>query len=279
MRKFSLVGHSLKHTMSPPIHKRLFELSKSPAEYEVFDVSSDDLSSSISYLKNLSGYNITIPHKVDIIPFIDDIDISARRYGAVNCVHNNDGVAIGYNTDVFGFLHSLKAGCGSLGGDVLLLGCGGVGRMMAIEASLAGSALTIAVLERTIPLAEKVVGDIMLLCPDARVNITTLSNISGHYDLLINSTPVGMFPNSDACPVSDEVIDNVDCVFEAIYNPVKTLLMKKAEAMRKTVIGGMAMLVWQAVVAHKIWDNAEYKDEDIQALIHDMEEIVRRDFR
>lgn len=278
-RKFCIVGHPLKHTMSPPIHQKLFELSGKPAEYEILDVSPENLLGSVDFLRSLSGYNITIPHKIDIIPTLDKIDETAQRYGAVNCVHNANGVATGYNTDVFGFIHSLKVGGGKLGGDVLLIGSGGVGRMMAIEACLAGSALTIAVLERTIPVAEKVVADIKALCPDAKVKVTTLSNISGHYDLLINSTPVGMYPKSDACPISDEVISECDCIFDAIYNPVETLLINKGKQMGKKIIGGMAMLVWQAVVAHKIWDNAEYSDADIAKLIADMEVIVERDFK
>jgi len=278
-RKFCLLGESLKHTMSPPIHKRLFELSNKDADYSVCEIQREKLKSSINELNQLVGYNITIPHKVDIIPLINGLDESAHRYGAVNCVYNNNGVSKGYNTDVYGFLRSLEAGGGELGGDVLLLGSGGVGRMMAIEACLAGSNLTIAVLERSIPKAEKVIADIKKLSPDAKVSITTLDNINGHFDLLINSTPVGMYPNSESCPVSDEVIKNSHCIFDAIYNPVETVLIKKAKSFGKIAIGGMAMLVWQAVVAHEIWDNANYNESDIIEIISDMEAIVTRDFK
>lgn len=277
-RKFYLLGESLKHTMSPPIHKRLFELSNKDAEYLVCEIPREKLKSSINELNQLVGYNITIPHKVDIIPLINGLDESAGRYGAVNCVFNNNGVSTGYNTDVYGFLRSLEAGGGELGGDVLLLGSGGVGRMMAIEACLAGSNLTIAVLERSIPKAKKVIADIKKLSPDAKVLITTLDTINGHFDLLINSTPVGMYPDSEFCPVSDEVINNSDCIFDAIYNPVETVLIQKAKSFGKIAIGGMAMLVWQAVVAHEIWDNANYNESDILEIISDMEAIVTRDF-
>ena len=99
-RKFCIVGESLKHTMSPPIHKRLFELSGDEAEYSVFEVTPDKLSDAITDLNKLNGYNITIPHKVGIIPLISQLDESASRYGAVNCVYNKDGVSKGYNTDV-----------------------------------------------------------------------------------------------------------------------------------------------------------------------------------
>ena len=279
MRKFSIIGGSLKHTMSPPIHKRLFELSGETAEYSVFEIAEEDLNTAITELDKLNGYNITIPHKVGIIPLISQLDETARRYGAVNCVLYKDGVSTGYNTDVYGFLRSLKAGGAQLGGSVLLLGCGGVGRMMAIEACLAGAALTIAVLEIFMPVAERVSDDIKALCPDAKVNITTLDKISGNFNLLINATPVGMYPKSDACPVSDDVIKSADSVFDAIYNPVDTVLLTKARSFGKTAIGGMAMLVWQAVVAHEIWDNASYDDSDIAEIIKEMEETVKRDFK
>lgn len=278
-RKFCIIGESLKHTMSPPIHKRLFELSGKPSEYSVMEIPKDDFNSSIDKLNQLDGYNITIPYKVDIIPLINGLDKTAKRYGAVNCVYNKNGVSTGYNTDVYGFLRSLKSGGGNLGGKVVLLGCGGVGRMMAIEACLADSDLTIAVLKRSIPKAEKVAKDIKFLCPDTKVTITTLDNINGKFDLMINSTPVGMYPKSKACPVSDDIIKNVSCVFDAIYNPVETVLIKKAKSYGKIAIGGMAMLVWQAVVAHEIWDNASYKESDIKKLITEMEKQVERDFK
>ena len=278
-RKFCILGESLKHTMSPPIHKKLFELSDNTGDYSIVEVAPEKLASYSDFLKTLTGYNITIPHKVGIIPLIDELDESAKRYGAVNCVNTVNGISKGYNTDAFGFLRSLDVGGGKLGGDVLLLGCGGAGRMMAIEACLAGSTLTIAVLDEASPKVKKALEDIRSLMPDANVKIVSLDKISGHFDLLINATPVGMYPKSDACPVLDDVIKNVDCIFEAIYNPVETLLMKKAKLLGKKTIGGMAMLVWQAVVAHEIWDNASYNDEDINSLILEMQEVVERDFK
>lgn len=278
-RKFCLLGESLKHTMSPPIHKELFELSGKTGDYSILETAPNMLASYSIYLKTLTGYNITIPHKVGIIPLIDELDETAKRYGAVNCVHTVNDISKGYNTDVFGFLRSLEAGGGKLGGNVLLLGCGGVGRMMAIEACLTNSALTIAVLEDFFPQAEKVREDILSLKPNADVKIVSFENISGNFDLLINATPVGMYPKSDDCPASDNVIKNTDCVFDAIYNPVETLLLKKAKEYGKKAIGGMAMLVWQAVVAHEIWDNASYKDEDISKIILKKQDIVERDFK
>ncbi len=277
-RQFCVLGESLPHTISPTIHQRLFDLSEKKGDYSILELTPEQLLTQIDFLKTFTGYNVTIPHKVKIIPFIDKLDASAERYGAINCVHNKDGISTGYNTDVFGFLRALESGGGNLGGKVLLLGCGGAGRMMAIEAALADSDLTIAVRESSMEKAQKVLEDILILKPNANVTITTLNSIQGSYDLLINSTPVGMYPDTDMCPVSDDVIRNCKCVFDAIYNPTETLLLKKSIEFGGCTINGMAMLVWQAVAAHEIWDNASYSAEEIDLLITQMQEYVKRVF-
>lgn len=278
-RRYALLGGTLKHTMSPPIHSRLFELRGRDFEYEIVEASEEKLSDKAAYLNGLSGYNVTIPHKIGIIDYIDRLDKTAEKYHSVNCVNNKNGVLTGYNTDVDGFLRSLSANGGKLDGKVLLLGAGGVGRMMAIETCCAGGELTIAVLPDFIPQAEIVKKDILKICPDAKVEIVTFDAIHGSFDVMINATPVGMYPNCDACVVSDKVISSVDFVFDAIYNPRETLLIKKAKSMGITAVGGMAMLVWQAVSAHEIWDGDSYTNEEVQAIIDEMELRVEKDFK
>ncbi|MBQ2581630.1 MAG: shikimate dehydrogenase [Ruminococcus sp.] len=279
-RKYALIGDKLGHTLSPPIHKRLFELKGREFSYELLEIDPSELDAKKTQLRELSGYNVTIPHKPAIIAQLDKLDDSAQRYGAVNCVDNKCGVSVGYNTDCDGFLRSVKSSGGKLSGSTLLLGAGGVGRMMAIETALAGGKLTMAVLEDFKPQAEKVRADILEKVPDADVRIVGFDAIPDeHFDTLINATPVGMYPKCDACAVGDDVIARADFVFDAIYNPKETLLIQKAKALGKTAVGGMAMLVWQAVSAHEIWDGDSYADEDVQAIIDEMYERVERDFK
>ena len=279
-RKYALLGGKLGHTLSPPIHKRLFELKSREFEYTLIESEPEQLDGKKSELSALAGYNVTIPHKQSVIAFMDRLDDSAKRYGAVNCVDNKGGASVGYNTDCDGFLRSVRAEGGRLDGSVLLLGAGGVGRMMAIEACLAGGRLTMAVLESFMEQTEKVREDILALVPSAQVRIVSIGNIPDeHFDTLINATPVGMYPKCDACAVTDEVIANADFVFDAIYNPKETLLIQKARAMGKKAVGGMAMLVWQAVSAHEIWDGDSYTDEQVQAIIDEMYQKVERDFK
>ncbi len=280
MEKYAILGYPLKHTMSPPIHKKLFELEgKSGVEYEICEYAPETLAEKASYLNSLGGYNITIPFKVDIIKYIDELDASAKRYDSVNCVVNRDGKNIGYNTDCYGFLRALEAGGAKLSGRVLQIGCGGVGRMMAIEALLHGADLTVVVLKGFEDTAEAVISELKKQnCGEdviSRFKYIYADQIEGHFDLLVNATPVGMFPKIENCPVSEEVIANCDCVFDAIYNPDKTKLMQIAEAHGIKAIGGMAMLVWQAVVAHEIWSGAKYSDSDIEALICDMRAALK----
>ncbi len=279
-RKYALLGGKLGHTLSPPIHKRLFELKSREFEYTLIESEPEQLDGKKGELSALAGYNVTIPHKQSVIAFMDRLDDSAKRYGAVNCVDNKGGASVGYNTDCDGFLRSVRAEGGRLDGSVLLLGAGGVGRMMAIETCLAGGRLTMAVLESFMEQTQKVREDILALVPSAQVRIVSIGNIPDeHFDTLINATPVGMYPKCDACAVTDEVIANADFVFDAIYNPKETLLIQKAKAMGKKAVGGMAMLVWQAVSAHEIWDGDSYTDEQVQAIIDEMYQKVERDFK
>ena len=281
--KYALLGFPLKHTMSPPIHKRLFELAqKEGAVYEICETEPEKLAENALYLNSLNGYNITIPFKVDIIKYLDEIDCSAEKYYSVNCVARRNGKNVGYNTDCIGFRRALEAGGAKLGGRVLQIGCGGVGRMMAVEAAVSGADITISVLEGMENTAEPVVELARKHCAEKnvekRIHIVHANEISGKFDLLVNATPVGMFPKTDACPVSDEIITNCGFVFDVIYNPDKTQLMKKSEDMGIKAIGGMSMLVWQAVVAHEIWDGSSYKESDIDLLTSEMTKLMNKNF-
>lgn len=281
MRKFGLIGHPLGHSLSPQIHTRLFELSGETVEYKLYDIAPEELESNYPLLRSLDGFNITIPHKVGIIPFCASLSDGAKRYGSVNCVKNGER-SEGFNTDVLGFTKSIEMLGASLCSDVLLIGCGGVGRMMAIETALSGGRLTIAHLPSDKALADEVVREIREMKPDASVKTAQISgsglsadDLGGaRFDLLVNACPVGMFPKTDRMPCAPEVLDGVKHVFDAVYNPSVTLLAKTAREKGAAAMTGMAMLVLQAVAAHEIWDGASYKKEDIDRLISDMEALV-----
>ena len=118
--------------------------------------------------------------------------------------------------------------------------------------------------------------EILAKCSDASVRICLVSEISGKFDLLINATPVGMYPKCDSCAVSDEIIENCLSFFDVIYNPTETLLMKKARSLGRTAIGGASMLVYQAVKAHELWYGGTFNAEDISGIIKAVEDEVNK---
>lgn len=275
MKHYGLLGFPLRHTMSPPIHQRLFELEGvSDFDYTLKEYSPEELSEKISDVLALDGFNITIPHKVEIIKYIDELADSAKRYNSVNCVVKKDGKYIGYNTDCDGFLRSIEAAGGKLDGTVLQCGCGGVGRMIAIECVRHGAKLTVSVPEGFEDTVEPVKEYARANGFSDDIKVVHPNEIEGKFDTLINASPVGMFPKVENCPVTEDIIANCGFVFDVIYNPERTKLMQTAEKHGIKTCGGMAMLVWQAVVAHEIWSGANYSDSDIAKLISDMHKLM-----
>ena len=276
MYKFTLIGHPLGHSMSPWIHERLFRLAGKEAEYTLTDIAPEDLGASVAELRKLRGFNVTIPYKTAILPHLKQLDELAERYQSVNTVYvNSDGELSGYNTDCAGFLHSV--GDIPAGSRVLLIGCGGVGRMMATECYLHGTDLTI--VERDLPRAQALADELLARFPGQNGSIRVLGEAPEEdFDLLMNATPVGMYPRVNACPVSDAVIARSGRVFDVIYNPTETQLIQKAKALGKEATGGSAMLVWQAAVAQSHWNNTRFNPDDIRVLVGEMEQEVNRLF-
>lgn len=277
-RQYRLLGHPLGHSMSPPIHTRLFTLASHDGEYALCDAPPEDLSTAVpSLLRECAGFNVTIPHKVAVIPYLDALDESAARYGAVNCVRCGDE-NIGYNTDVTGFVRSIEALGASLSKSVLLLGCGGVGRMMAVEVILSGGTLTIAVRGEDIHAAQELREELLAKRADASVTVCLLCDEFPPHDLLINATPVGMYPHEDASPLPG-AFPSVRFVFDAVYNPVETHLLRDARTAGIPAMGGMSMLVLQAAAAHEIWYGAQFRTDDLAMLTAEMERQVAASFR
>lgn len=276
-KKYAVIGHPIGHTMSPFIHKRLFSLAGIDAEYNVYDVPPEELKDTFDKeLSKLNGFNITIPHKQAIIPFLNYLDPKAKLYGSVNTFFNDNGTFRGYTTDPDGFLMALKSAGIPFEGRTVILGCGGVARTMAYEALLAKNDLTLAVRPDDLTMANDLKKELDTL-DGGNVKVCKIADLQGDIDVLINATPVGMFPHDENCPVSDEVIKNSKSVFDAIYNPLETLLIKKAKQNGALAVGGMSMLVWQAVVAQTKWNDVAFDKNDIDKLCLDcLEELKNR---
>lgn len=283
MKKYAIIGYPLGHSLSPNIHERLFKLSGIEAEYVKMEIPPDELQNKYEELSELDGFNITIPHKIPIIDYCNKLSTGAQNYGSVNCIRNEGDVRFGFNTDILGFRKSIDLLGANLSSRVLLIGCGGVGRMMALETALYDGELTIAVLKRNLETAQEVVSEIKRMNPDARVHIVCIngkavsaSDFDGMpvFDLIMNASPVGMFPDVDSMPCDENLLYGASYVFDVVYNPRDTLLVKTAGKLGIKAMSGMAMLVFQAVVAHGIWNDSKFDNADIKALISDMEALV-----
>lgn len=276
-KTFAVIGHPIGHTMSPYIHSALFALQNIEVDYKALDIAPEALKDAMNTeLASLSGFNVTIPHKEKIIPLLDSIDASAKKYNAVNCVLEKDGKTYGCSTDAYGFTKALEVNGVALKGRVLILGAGGAARTLAREASDAGCTLTIAVRNADLEKAQGLKA--WLEDNGGKVSVTTLDGITGDFDLCVNATPVGMYPNCDAAVIGEETLSHCGALFDAVYNPQKTKLIKTAEKLNIKAVGGMAMLVWQAVKAHEFWYNAEFEVRDIENIIVNANEEMARMF-
>lgn len=266
MKKFGLLGHPLGHSMSPFIHGELFKFKKSDATYDLFDVAPEDLPSKSKNLLALNGFNVTIPYKREIIKYIDCMDDTANRYNSVNVVKTGRK-SVGYNTDVVGFLKSIENMGATLQSEVLMLGCGGVAQMMGAETVIAGGSLTVAVRNLNDGKLKSLENLWLALNNNAKIKFIDLTKIKGEFDVMLNATPVGMFPAIDASPASEETVANCKYIFDAIYNPQETLLAKYAKKHGIKCVTGMEMLVRQAAEAQTIWNDFTFNEKEIQTLI------------
>lgn len=267
MKHFGLLGCNLLHTMSQPIHTALMEYAKVDGEYSIYDIPEDQFESSLDQLFALDGFNVTIPYKTKIIPFLDGLDSTAERMGAVNVVCIRNGKKIGYNTDCVGFTQSLQHSNIALEGKVAIVGIGGVGRMFAIESALNGCSITLLLKENQWERGADLCREIERYGVSA--NLVPLETITGKYNLLINATPVGMFPHTNQTPIPKEHLSIFQSVFDCIYNPTETLLMQNAAEMGLNVLGGLPMLVYQAAEAQEIWNSTCFEKSMLDQIILD----------
>ena len=261
---FGLTGNPLGHSLSKVIHSELFKLKNVDFTYELLPT--DNLEKLFSdQLSNLDGFNITIPYKTDIIGFLNDVDDKVKLYNACNTVVNRDGVFIGYNTDVYGFLNTLKNCNITLENKkVLVLGSGGVSRMMVFESALSGAEVYI--ISRNRSKCEEIKEEVK---EKTGLNVFVVSEdeIKGDFDIVFNGTPCGMYPNVLSLPIDFEKIINIPFVFDTIYNPRETLLTRLTKYCGNKAQNGLYMLVEQAAVAQKLFGGLEYNDEEVQAVV------------
>lgn len=272
--KFGVIGHPIGHTMSPFIQKELFDLREFDAIYGKYDISPDRLKSEMSgILKSLNGFNVTIPHKVAVLPCLDEIDSVAAEYGAVNTVKLQDGRFIGYNTDAYGFKKGLELSGIELSGRIAVYGYGGAARTIITEGIKAGCEVAVITSRERRETALSTVKHI-----NEKVAVFATDELERNFDLFINASPVGMYPNLSASPIDEEQLELFNCIYDIVYNPSETELVKMAKNKGKVWGTGMSMLVCQAQLAQTYWYGAEFSPDETRLVIQKAEQELQEVF-
>ena len=252
MKRLILIGEHLSHSYSVPIHKAFFALCEAFCKYELKEFTPAAFLNIRASLLPLFGANVTIPYKQAIIPYLDECAKSALTIGAVNTIENANGRLIGHNTDIGGFIAMLEYhGLHVKHRPCAILGAGGAAQAAA-AALLEMGAADVKVFSRRPDLKKGTYGYEKLL--DYRGG------------LLVNCTPVGMYPTPNACPVSKEVMACFDEGADMIYNPRETLFSK---SFSKSATG-LYMLVKQAALAQEIWFKEPIEKEMVDEVYHTM---------
>ncbi|MBP1968733.1 shikimate dehydrogenase [Virgibacillus natechei] len=257
--RLALIGYPINHSLSPWIHEHFLEKANLNGDYSTFEISPDDsFSLKVKQLMNdnVQGFNVTVPYKEKIISFLDEIDESAEKIGAVNTVVNRNGRWIGYNTDGIGYMRSLESKFPNFHQDkakrILIIGAGGATRGI-YHALVQSGFLNIDITNRT---TEKAAEIAKLKSDATTTNIFSLDQAEQmikNYDVIIQTTSVGMKPNPDNIVFKMNELKETSIVSDIIYQPLETRLLKEAGEKGVGLHYGHTMLLYQAQYAFEIW--------------------------
>lgn len=259
---YGIIGDPVEHSLSPVIQNAAFESLKLNCIYVTFPVKQAELESAINGMRSLKihGFNVTMPYKTSILPLIDEVEKTAAKIGAVNTIKNFNGRLIGYNTDGVGTLKALeKNGISLSGKKIVVLGAGGAGR--AISYAVASKVEELVILNRTELKAQRLAEELQV---ESKATITygQLNNEALRWTLkdanvIINATSVGMHPYENETPINKKFLNAAVTVFDLVYSPLKTRLLKEAEAKNAKTLNGLHLLVHQGAEAFKIWTDID----------------------
>lgn len=251
-----LIGHPVEHSFSPPMHNAAFDALNMDYAYVAFDVNPNDLKSAIEGAEslNIKGFNVTIPHKVDVMQYLDELDEVARLIGAVNTIDFKN--LKGYNTDGIGAVKAIEEVTSIKNKNVVVAGAGGASRAISFYIAKYG-AESLTILNRNEAKAESLASDVSdsgLIGEVAYDSINAIGNYMEGADVLIDTTPLGMHPNiSDEPIVKADMMDEDLVVFDAVYNPNETVLIKEVIKANAKPVYGIKMLLYQGAESFKIW--------------------------
>lgn len=252
MMEYGLLGRHLSHSYSPQIHRILWD-----CDYEIIEKEPEELADFFEK-RDFRGINVTIPYKQDIMEYLDEISDTARKIGSVNTILKRpDGSLYGDNTDAYGFEYMVEClGVDLRGKKCIVLGNGGAAQPVKLVLSELGA------------------GEITVI---SRRGEDNYGNISKHYDadVIVNTTPVGMYPENGASPIELDCFERCEAVLDLIYNPCRTKLLLDAERLGIPCINGLSMLVAQAMRAVKVWGHGTLDESDVAKAVRVMDRDMR----
>ncbi len=271
MERLGLLGEKLGHSYSREIHEIFFRLTGKKAVYDMIEKKNEEIPVFMEELRTgkYKGINVTIPYKVEVIRYLDEISDIAKNIGAVNTIPYKDGKLIGDNSDYFGFLKTLELNSIDVEGKkILMLGTGGAAKAIYSVLKDRGALnVYIATITENDPFT--------IRKSDRLIHYSEIRNIR-KVDVIINTTPVGMFPEINMTPLDEINMIETDNVIDIIYNPEETVLMKKYRKRGIKAVNGLMMLISQAIKSEEIWNDSNY-GEEILYEIH--KELSKRIYR
>jgi len=271
-----VIGKNIKNSLSPLFHNQIILKHSLNFCYLPFQVAETDLSKAIQGIKTLNtrGVNITFPYKEKVIEFLDEVEESARRIGAVNTIVNNKGFLTGYNTDVIGFKKSLQEDGKFVikGKKAVILGAGGAARAV-VYALLEEEIEEICIFNRTLEKAKKIKQNLLSFFPKSRIGVFLLEgeNLKEKIEkthLLVNATSLGMPPRVDNTPLPDEKLFHPNLlVYDLIYHPARTLFLRQAKRAGAKIINGLPMLVYQGIESFYLWTGLKLEGKEVLEMI------------
>ncbi len=265
-RTFAVIGDPIDGSLSPTIHNAAFRKLEMDCTYIAYRIQKGELEEGIESLKKIqiAGFNVTIPHKVEVLKYLDKVDENASLIGAVNTVSNNDGILKGFNTDMDGFLDPIKKRDLEVEGkSILLIGAGGAS--IAIVAGFAKEhAKKIIIFNRTKENAEKLSDFAKSVRIESRViSQSEIGEVTADY--IVNTAPYGK--DNQPSPIPSSIINENSIVYDIVYMPMNTNLIKKAKEKKSIIIYGYEMLLGQAARSFEIWHGVKAPYESMKKAI------------
>ena len=262
-----LIGNPVEHSISPEIHNFMFAETKENGIYLAFKVEKENIKKSLEGMKSLGikGFNVTIPHKEEVLSSLDFISEEVKAIKACNTIFNNDGKLEGYNTDYLGFLKTLEEeGFQIEGKNIAVLGAGGASRAILL-ALKNNKPSNVDIFNRSLDKAKNLIDEFEIKSSRAFL-LTDFKNHSLKYDLIINTTSVGMGALKDQSPIEKNVEFKKEAMlYDLIYNPSKTKFLEIGASRNLKIINGLDMLLYQAILSFQIWTKKEFDIKDMKS--------------